>query len=102
MPPASVPILGKHSAPWFDSSGNPWMLTFHWGEIDGRPECVGLDIRSFREKGGAATGLARGGRLGGVVSAPVLRAVSPSLLRDMPLASMVREAKKDALALRRW
>jgi hypothetical protein len=94
-------MLGKHSTPWFDSSGNPWWLTFHWGEVDGRPECVGLDVRGFMERGGKTTGLAPGGALG-VVSGPDLRAVTASLLRDMPLASLVRENKQAASDLRRW
>ena len=42
--------IGMHGTPWPDPIKGPWMIRFHWGEVDGRAECVGIDVRSFRSK----------------------------------------------------
>jgi hypothetical protein len=34
---------------WPNASG-PWKLVFHWAEVGGRFECVGLDVRAARNQ----------------------------------------------------
>lgn len=39
--------LGMHSDRWPDPRRGPWVLRFHFASVNGRAECVGLDVRSF-------------------------------------------------------
>lgn len=59
-----------------------WALTVHFGEIDGRLECVGLDVRSFKEHQGELIPLG-----------DHLERLSASLLREIPVASKVTAAR---------
>lgn len=54
---------------WPNASG-PWKLVFHWAEVGGRFECVGLDVRAVRKQPDPLT---------------------TSTLRSLNLASMIDE-----------
>lgn len=36
---------------WPDAARGPWAVVTHWTAIDGRAECVGIEVRSFRHDG---------------------------------------------------
>jgi hypothetical protein len=42
--------LGSHGVAWTDPTGRGWSLVFHFAEIDGVAEVIGLDVRGFRER----------------------------------------------------
>lgn len=69
---------------WPDPLSGPVYLTFHWAEIDGIPECVGLDVRLFHEKKGA------------LYTAPGAepQAITATLFRQIPVASLIEERAK--------
>lgn len=77
----------------------PWNVTYHFAEVDGRFECVGLDVRSFRaeptvevdEEGRPMAKLNYRTSLGGLPPAPVTTA----LIRELPVASLIRVARRD-------
>ena len=56
----SVKIVGKNTPePWVDADGDRWLVVMTWAELDGRAECIGIEIRSFAAVGqdpGAAVG----------------------------------------------
>lgn len=79
-----------------DPFAGPWRLTFHFAELNGIAECVGLDVRSFKE-----TVTESGDR----VTQPVggaLTPVSASLVRSLPVAGLVTSAVKDFAHLLGW
>lgn len=41
-PPRQLPATTRHR--WPEPDG-PWLVTLAWAVVDGRPECVGLDVR---------------------------------------------------------
>lgn len=45
------PDPSRNSVLWPDPQTGPWWLMFRWAMVSGRPECVGVDIRSCRETG---------------------------------------------------
>jgi hypothetical protein len=75
---------GSQSEFWPDPFRGPVHLTFHWGLIDGIPECVGLDVRLFREKNGERH------------TAPGAepQAITATLFRQLPVASLIEDAAK--------
>lgn len=84
-------FLGSHSSRWPDTLRGPWQLTFHWAEVDGRPECVGLDIRSFRMKDDKARPVG-----------PNMSPVTATVLRRLNVGSLIEEARRDAEDIRRY
>ena len=77
---------------WPDANTGPWMLRPDWAIVDGRQECVGLSIRSYRthEEAWAA------GKIAGMgtSSTPGLHAepLTGQILRSLPVASIVQAA----------
>jgi hypothetical protein len=41
--------LASGSILWRSQDGEPWIVTFDFAEVDGRLECVGMQVRSFIE-----------------------------------------------------
>lgn len=74
-----------------DPITGPWNLRFHWAEIGGRMECVGLDVRSFRTDPvtGSPLPLAKGEELTPVTTA---------LLRQIPVGREIKRSRKMAAA----
>jgi hypothetical protein len=92
-----VEYLDSHSDRWPDDGGPaPWQLTFHWAVVDGRPECVGLDIRSFQEERSEKERKVK--RLPGTDPEPI-RATT---LRKLDLGRLLDEAREDHKALMQW
>jgi hypothetical protein len=81
---------------WPDRKTGPWLLTFHWQAIDGRPECVGLDIasslpeRTIEER---AAGWAQLPEVG--------QPLRTGVLRDLRLSELIQEERVRAEHLRR-
>lgn len=44
------PIPPTHGL-WPDAKRGPWLYQFHWADVDGRTECVGMELRSVRLEG---------------------------------------------------
>lgn len=74
---------------WPDRNG-PFEITLHWLPIEGRMECAGIDIRSFRRLPGQDQRKLYG-------SEP--QAVTTSVLRSIPLARIIDEHRA---RLRDW
>lgn len=36
---------------WPDDRRGPWLVRVMWAPVEGRPECVGIEMRSYRETG---------------------------------------------------
>ena len=36
---------------WPDERHGPWLIRVMWAPVEGRPECVGIEMRSYRETG---------------------------------------------------
>jgi hypothetical protein len=43
--------LGEQWRLWPDPDRGPWVIVTTWTEIDGKAECVGLTLRSYRQDG---------------------------------------------------
>jgi hypothetical protein len=67
---------------WKSSSGDEWQLRFKLVEINGRMECVGLDMRSADADPGAAP-----------------RPLLAKTVRELPYASMLTTARRETAAL---
>lgn len=80
-----TPYRGRNTV--VDPQGGPWALTYHWAEVNGRVECVGLDIRSFFMEGDDATTYRP------VWADTAAVPISASFLRSLPVASLVRRAR---------
>jgi hypothetical protein len=65
--------------PWVDGNGNTWHFALHWREIEGRLECVGLELMS--ESGTPLTA---------------------GLLRTFPLGKATAENRRVGSELHRW
>ena len=79
---------------WPDPMKGPWHIGASFAEVDGRLECVGLDVRSFRArpvvKDGEAVMEYRP-PLGGGQPRPV----TANLFRSLPVAFLARTARRD-------
>lgn len=42
-----------HRRVWIDDDGRPWLVMARFAFVDGRPEVVGMEVRSVREETGA-------------------------------------------------
>jgi hypothetical protein len=62
---------------WSSRDGKSWQLEFRLVEIDGRMECVGIDIRSLPDEGAAPA------------------ALLASTLRELPFAGVLTRARRD-------
>lgn len=41
------PVIARHSWKWEDSRGGRWIVHTTWAEVNGRAECVGVELRSW-------------------------------------------------------
>lgn len=76
LPACSVPDMpdaGFQEVLWPDRRRGPWLVRIEWGVVDGRIECVGLHLQQ-------------------VPDTP-LKAFNTSVLRSIPLGSLVEEAR---------
>jgi hypothetical protein len=87
-----VNYLGAHTSPWPDPRRGPWWIRYHFAEVDGRAECVGLDLQSFRER--------RGRQEATTAAGP--QPVTATLLRQLPVATLISEARRDQADLVEW
>jgi len=88
--------IGSHSTPWPDPLRGPWLIRFHWGEVNGRAECIGLDVRSFRAKEGdleSPRPLRRGGSF---------EVVTTTLLRSLRADGLISDNRNDFKDLAAW
>lgn len=75
-----------------DRWDSPFEITLHFGWVEGRMECVGLDVRSFQMLPGA--GIADMEALVGSTSP---EPVTSSVLRSIPLGHLIDEARTEVL-----
>jgi hypothetical protein len=68
---------------WPDAQAGPWSVMVHWQELDGRAECVGLEIWNGTQIGGAP--------MAGRSASPI----TTSALRELRPDSMIRKARLD-------
>ncbi len=81
--PGSEPVLL-----WPDPRQGPWLLRLMWAPVRGRIECVGMEIRGYRETGeGWPPELPSWDE-----DPPILQT---SILRDMPLHSIVSDMRRE-------
>lgn len=69
-----------------DPLRGPWSLTFHFTELNGIAECVGLDVRSFKE-GTRST---------------QLTPLTASLVRSLPVGQLTSTMALEARDLLQW
>lgn len=81
--------IASVSTRWPDTGQGPWLITNHFGIVNGRRECVGLDVRSFKEAGESDDKRKVPLRPG--ASYQVLTA---SLMRSLPVATLVRNNRQ--------
>jgi hypothetical protein len=96
-----VELTRSHPAVrWPDPKAGPWSISFTWAEIDGRYECVAVEIRGGHEPwrqrvNGQLVETIRpipGAALGGVTT---------ELFRSIPIASLIGDARRDLLDMAR-
>jgi hypothetical protein len=88
--------LGSETLRWRDRDGRDWLVQVQLAIVDGRAECVGLDLRSYRQDGVRLERFTHDdfpekGEAAGVVTA--------SLLRAFPVGRLIAEAKQTARIL---
>jgi hypothetical protein len=86
---------------WPDEDLGPWLLGLYWSEVEGRIECVGMELRSVRRPAAdeeAPGSPWRGGR--GRLEIPSV--LSTAVLRDLPLGRIVQDTKRSQAGFRRW
>src|ERR1039458_8360009 len=66
---------------WPDSKLGPWSVVVHWRNIDGRPECTGLDLRHGTRMDGRA------------LPATSPTPITASALRDLRPDALIRAAR---------
>ena len=78
--------VDRASTPWPHPLRGPWSVTCHFAVVNGRRECVGIDVRSFKiDDDGAYRLLRRGSRL---------EVVTAALIRSLPVASLIRDLRR--------
>lgn len=70
-----------------DADSGPWMLTMYWQTIDGRRECVGMKVASFKTRAEAAE------EPPGMEMPEVGQVLTPGLVRDLKIGERLREAR---------
>lgn len=92
---------------WPDEHEGPWLLHLRFKVIDGRAECVGLELRSFREPDEPASctpgtvflwGSSGIERLVEIDAAT--ERISASLVRGLPIGRLLDEARRGGASLR--
>ena len=68
---------------WPDAQTGPWSVVVHWQELDGRAECVGLEIWNGTQVGGAP--------MPGRSATPI----TTGALRELRPDRMIRKARMD-------
>ena len=61
---------------WPDADSGPWSVVVHWREIDGRTECIGLELWHGTKVGGAGFK----GRVPQPITATAMRPLRPDAL----------------------
>jgi len=72
---------------WPDPETGPWSIRVHWQDIDGRPECIGLELWN----GSAIDGGAAEGRTPAPITATGLRGLKPDALIQAARHQYVQE-----------
>jgi len=72
-----------HAGLWPDPKNGPWMIVLTWAPMDGRMECVGVEIRSYVEDGMDMD--LEGAQLRGAEVTPM----SAETWRQVPIASVI-------------
>lgn len=91
MPKLEGPVL-QTARFWPDPLKGPWVLRFHWTVVEGIPECVGFDVRSYRDtKKGPQT-----------LPETKVQPITATLMRSLPVDALIRAEAETALDLLRW
>jgi hypothetical protein len=85
--------LGSEALDWRDPEGREWLVRVHLASIDGRAECVGLELRSFRQDD---VGIERFSHDQLPEKAEATGVVTASLLRALPVGGLIAAAKRAA------
>lgn len=82
---------GDHLTPssrlWPDPENGPWLITFRWQAINGRAECIGIDVTSVRPAD--ASSWMGGGKLP-EIGIPL----TTSVLRGVRLSELIAEERE--------
>jgi hypothetical protein len=89
---------GTTQALWAKESGVAWTVTYHWAITDDQVTCVGIDLRGFEEEDPRH---ARARKPVPVAGGAGFRRVPASLPRQIPLAKLMEQAAKAAVAGRK-
>jgi hypothetical protein len=81
--------IASVSSRWPDTIQGPWHITSHFGIVNGRRECVGLDVRSFKEAGEG-----EGKRKVPLRPGASYQVVTASVIRSLPVATLVRSNRQ--------
>lgn len=87
----SVQVIGNDWQDWTGPDGSEWLVELTWARLDGRAECVGIELRSFIAADGdvrtrvgdgdAAKPVKKGGAVR-PLKAQVLRALTMSVIAE--------------------
>jgi hypothetical protein len=83
------------NALWPDPERGPWHLRLYWGEIDGRVECVGVEMKSAPTAEDEGRSTAPGWQ-------PDPRPLRSTDLRRLPLATIVEETRQSQAGFLNW
>lgn len=89
---------------WPDPDVGPWYVRLYFGEVEGRAQCVGLELRSFRWSSHRSD-TTEGEVSGSLLALPRQMQTTPlttSVLRRFKVAEVVAETKQSQAAFREW
>lgn len=94
-------FIGSVGTPWPDPLKGPWTVTAHFALVNGRSECVGLDVRSFKmvqrvDDEGQSRAEYR------VQPWAKPQPVTGAVLRSLPVAGIARVLRQDLADLAHW
>lgn len=86
----TVRVIGTNTTEaWEAPDGSRWLLLMTWAEVEGRAECVGLELRSFAalgdDPGGAVN---QGDEVRPVQGSSSVRPLRGEVLRRLPMAEV--------------
>ena len=67
---------------WPDHVDGPWLVTVHFAPVHGVAQCVGIDVRAFRDDGSAV--------------AEDLGPLTASVIRSLPVGQIIERGLRDA------
>jgi hypothetical protein len=80
--------------PWPDRESGPWALGFHWAEVKGRAECIGVEIFF-----GVLPNRSGKGPAFWTLPGREPEAIKSSAVREIPLATVIDDVRREVVKL---